>query len=221
MIGSALVALLLAQSQIPQQSDPPYTSTSPTRLGDNMPRPQERSPTDPASVVQMQEFGRCVARHLPTRAAAVLRMDFTAAPFGEALRKLAHADLGCMPRGKQARFAPVLFAGALAEELLSRNGDLTVALTYDPAKAPVKAISESDMVASCVARTSPGEVAGLFATRAASDAESVAIRALVPAVQQCVSTGQQARFNRPGLRAILATASYRIVQSGNAPAQPS
>ncbi|MFC3213003.1 hypothetical protein [Novosphingobium panipatense] len=36
---------------------------------------------------------------------------------------------------------------------------------------------------------------------------------LLPVVQQCVPKDQQAQFNRAGLRAILATASYRMVEA--------
>ncbi|MBB5713555.1 hypothetical protein [Sphingomonas aerophila] len=214
MIGAVLVTLMLAQSQIPQQSDPPYVSASPTRPGEAQRPFAGRMPSDPASLVQMQAFGRCVARHAPTKAAALLRMNFTEPQFGSAVRKLAWSDNGCVPRGKRAQFAPELFAGAMAEELLSHTTNMASALTYDPSRPPVKAMNDSDLVASCVARTSPRDVAALFATPPASAAEATAIRGLTPVVERCVADGRQARFNKPGLRAILATAFFRIVQSG-------
>ena len=213
MIGAVLVTLMLVQSQTPQLSDPPFEPASPTRPGEFRPQLAERVPTDPASVTRMQALGRCVAHRLPIKAAAVLRMDFNTPQYRYELRKLALSDHSCMPRGKQARFAGVLFAGALAEGLLSRNANVADALTYDPSKPTVKALSDSDLVASCVARRSPRDVAALFATPAASAAEATAIRGLTPVVENCVAAGQQARFNRPGLRAILATASYRIGKS--------
>ena len=213
MIGAVLVTLMLAQSQTPQQSDPPYVSASPTRIGEARTRSARSVTADSTSAIRMQALGRCVAQRLPTESAALLRMNVATPQYRYAARMLAWSDRGCM-QGRQARFAPELFAGALAEGLLSRTADVATALTYDPAKPPVKAIDDNDLVASCVARTSPRDVAALFATPAASAAEATAIRGLTPVIGQCVTTGRQARFNRPGLRALLATASFRIVQSG-------
>jgi hypothetical protein len=220
MIAVGIVALMLAQTQFPQQSDPPFVSASPTRPGENAQAARERSAADPASVAQMQAFGRCAARRLPVKAAALLRMDYTTPQYQQALKRLALSNSSCVPR-KQGRFAGVLFAGALAEELLSHTDKLADALAYDPGDPAVKAITETDLIAACVARTAPREVAGLFATPVASDAEKAAMRELSPVVEKCVATGQRARFNRPGLRAILATASYRIVEAGRGAATPS
>lgn len=213
MIGIVLGALL-GQSQIPQLPQQAYVSRSPTQPGDNLPQARAQAPSDRASVVRMQAFGQCVARRRPAQAAALLRMDFNTVEQRRALEKLAFSESDCIGRNRRAKFAGVLFAGALAEQLLSRTENLAAALAYDPAKPPVKALSESDYVASCVARTSPDKVAGLLAVPAASDAEKAALSGLAPIVQQCIRTGQQARFNRPGLRAILATASYRLVEAG-------
>lgn len=216
MIGLVLVSLFAAQSQTPQIPQQAYVSRSPTRLGDNAPRPEHSARVDPASVAQMQAFGQCVAQRQPAKSAALLQMDFNTPQFTRALKKLAFSESGCMRRSGRARFAGVLFAGALAEQLLARTDNLAGALAYDPAKPSVKTFSVTDYVAACVARTSPEKVAGLLAVPAASDAEGAAISQLSPVVQQCVPAGQQARFNRPGLRAILATASYRMVETGRA-----
>ncbi len=106
----------------------------------------------------------------------------------------------------------MIFTSALAEQLLSHTDDLAGALAYHPARRAVKTLSETDFIASCIARTSPKDVARLFATPAASAAEASVFGDLTPVIRQCVTTGQQARFNRAGLRAILTTAAYRIIE---------
>ena len=217
MIAAVIAALLLGQTQVPQGSDPVFASASPTRPGESGRAARERTASDPASLVEMQAFGRCAAKRVPAKAAALLQMDYTTPQYQQALRKIALSNTSCVP-GKHGRFAPVLFAGALAEGLLSNTNDLAGALAYDPSKTAVKTLGETDLIAHCVARTAPREVTALFATPAASDAEGAAIRTLAPTVEACVAKGQTARFNRAGLRAILATASYRIVEANRAPA---
>lgn len=76
--------------------------------------------------------------------------------------------------------------------------------------------SPSDYIAACVARTAPQKIATLLSTRATTGAEKLAMGELLPTVKECMPKGQEAHFNQPGLRAILATASYRIVQAGKA-----
>ncbi|MBB5711636.1 hypothetical protein [Sphingomonas xinjiangensis] len=216
MIGLVLLPLFAAQSQTPQLPQQAYVSRSPTRLGDNMPRPEQSPRLDPASVAQMQAFGHCVAMRQPAKSAALLQMDFNTPQYTRALKKLASSESSCIGRSAKVRFAGVLFAGALAEQLLARTDNLAGALAYDPAKPSVKTFSLTDYVAACVARTSPEKVAALLVTPAVSEAEQAAISQLAPVVEQCVPAGQQARFNRPGLRAILAAASYRMVEAGRA-----
>ncbi|GAA0442907.1 MULTISPECIES: hypothetical protein [Sphingomonas] len=213
MIATSIAALLLGQTQVPQESAPSLASASPNPAGETARPARARTAADPASLAEMQAFGRCAARRAPAKAAALLQMDYTTPQYQQALRKLALSNASCSP-GKQGRFAGVLFAGAVAEELLSHAGNLPEALAYDPAKTAVKTLGETDRTANCVARTASREVAALFATPVASEAERAAIRTLTPVVETCMAKGQTARFNYPGLRAILATASYRIVEAG-------
>ncbi|WP_313536302.1 hypothetical protein [Sphingomonas sp.] len=205
--------MILGQTQTPQVPQQTYQSRSPTIPGEAMARAQQTTALDPVAIRKMQAFGKCVAQRHPQQAAALLQMDFTSPQYQQGLRKLAISQKGCLGGNVRAQFAGVVFAGALAEQLLASTGDLASALTYDPAKAAVKTFSPSDYIAACVARTAPKDVAGLLAAPVATDTERNAIRQLVPVVQQCTSNGQQARFNQPGLRAILATASYRIVMA--------
>lgn len=207
MIGLVLGSLLSMMSPLPAHVD------SNRHLQDS-PR------SDPASVVEMQAFGRCVARHQPKKAATLLRMDFTAPEYNRAMRKLAFGEPSCLQpgiAGVRARFSLVLFAGALAEQLLSRIENLATRLVYDPAKPAVKTFSPTDYMAACASRTASDKVARLFATAATSAAEAAALAELTPTVQRCLPAGQTARFNRPGLRAILATATYRMVEANKAP----
>lgn len=220
MIAAAIAALMLAQAQPSQPSEPAVVPASTPPSGESARAARDRPAADPASLAEMQEFGRCAARRRPAKAAALLQMDYTTPQYQQALKRLAMSNSSCAPH-QQGRFAGVLFAGALAEELLSHTDGLADALTYHPGDPTVQTISETDLIAACVARTAPGEVAGLFATPAASAAETAVMRTLAPAVEKCVATGQRARFNHPGLRAILATASYRIVEAGRGSATKS
>ncbi|MFC6620067.1 hypothetical protein [Novosphingobium panipatense] len=213
MIGLLLVALLSAQSHDLPPAGQAHVSQASVKAEGAPAKPSERARVDPASAAQMQAFGRCVAQRQPARAAALLQMDFNTPQFNGALKKLALSEAGCLGLSSKARFAGVLFAGALAEQLLAGTEDLAAALAYDPAGVPVRTFSLSDYIAACVARTAPDGVAGLLETPPASGAEETAMSQLLPVVQQCVPKDQQAQFNRAGLRAILATASYRMVEA--------
>lgn len=212
MIGVFLIGLVASQDL------PPASAASIVSEQASGEPPGTRGPlkhgADDAAVMRMQTYGRCAAQRQPSKAAAVLRMDFRTPEYRSALTKLATSEASCMGPDAKARFGSVLFAGALAEQLLGRHRDLAAALTFDPGRRPVQTFSQSDYMAACVARTSPEKVARLFATRWTSDAEKAAMTDLMPAVRACAPKGERFRFNLPGLRAILATASYRIAEAG-------
>lgn len=216
MIGLVLLSLFAAQDQTPQIPQQEYVSRSPSRLSDNISPARKTSALDAASVAQMHAFGTCVAQRQPARSAALLKMDFNTPQFSQALKKLAFSESRCIGRNTRARFAGVLFAGALAEAFLERTDNLAGALAYEPGKPAVKTFSVTDYIAACVARSAPDKTSVLLSAPAASEAEKTAISQLKPVVEQCTPAGQQARFNNPGLRAILATSAYRIVEAGKA-----
>lgn len=135
-IGLVLVGLCLAQGQSLMPSEQGYFLEAAPEQGSDKQGSKKRRPADIASVAHMQAYGRCVAQRQPAKAAAILGMDFTKPEYRRALKKLAISEASCLKGSSRAEFAGVLFAGALAEQLLTRTNDLGAALVYDPGKKP-------------------------------------------------------------------------------------
>ena len=160
---------------------------------------------------EMQKFGTCVADASPVKAAKTLRMDFSSNTYESALRNLAQANDDCFRRRRDAmRSHNLSFAGAIAERLVERDpSPLNVRLMKSSAAQP-NPKAPSDAIAFCVVRSAPDDVAKLFATDVATDAERSAVQALQPVTKAC-SKGPQLATTDEGLRAMLATAAFRIV----------
>jgi hypothetical protein len=174
---------------------------------------RERNPPSPQARAAIDAFGRCVARRSPARAAETLARDFRSHTYRSALRNLARANESCFRRRGRMRSSELLFAGAMAEELLAVNPELlNVRLARAALRPATPARSESDWTAICVVRSVPDDVARLFATAVASEAEAVALGALAIALSPCNRTGRSLEVSGPGLRAILATAAFRSVR---------
>ena len=86
------------------------------------------------------------------------------------------------------------------------------AVAYDAAKAPIAARSAAEMTSICVLRAEPAKSYAIFRTEPTSAEESHAMQAIAPALMNCVKAGQKMSFNKPGLRASLALAAYRLTQ---------
>ena len=162
---------------------------------------------------QMDRFGTCVADRSPDKSAQTLSMDFRSSSYKSAMRALARANEDCFRRYRDAMRANNLsFAGAIAERLMERD---SVPLNMRIVKASATAAaarSPSDAIAICVVRSAPDDVARLFATDVASDGEKSAIGSLQLATRLC-SRGQQLETTVEGMRAMLATAAFRTVNS--------
>ena len=179
-------------------------------------------PIDKFAVEIMHSYGRCVARRDPRRARELLAMDYQTEDYSKALRRLADRNSSCVPSAGRLKFNSVLFAGALAEALIkseTKGADLTQRITIDPQKVAVPLRSELDDMALCTIAESPAESAHLIATKPMSPEESQAIRALAPALTQCLRKGMTVTFNRPALRSVMALTAWRIVTTPRS-AQP-
>ena len=160
---------------------------------------------------EMQKFGICVADASPEKASKTLLMDFRSNTYESALRNLAKANDDCFRRRKDAMRAHNLsFAGAIAERLIERDASPLNARLIRGSAVPANPRTPSDAIAFCVVRSAPDDVAKLFATDVATDAERAAVQALQPVTKAC-SQGQQLTTNNEGLRAMLATAAFRTV----------
>ncbi len=172
----------------------------------------------PAARRELEQWAGCVARNNPGETARVLRMDFTTGAYGRAMRMLSQGDRGCIRFRGTLRSAGLLFAGEMAESLLeSDSTPLVSRLAKASAGAATPSYSFTDKVAICVVRSVPNDVAALFATARASAEETASLNALATPMALCAraaSARQPIAVNPAGLRAMLATASFRSIANG-------
>ena len=181
-------------------------------------REREPAGSTAASQQMLHTFGACVADRRPAQAAGILALDYTTPQYQSALRRLAGDHETCAGRAN-GKFNGLLFAGALAERLIQRQGgDVAAVLAADRTAAPLLARGETEVTALCIAQAAPRETIALFATTPGTPEETAAFQPIGPALVGCVKAGQQMHLNKPGLRAMLATASWRLAQSRGAPA---
>ena len=189
-------------------------------LGAPLPAQASQSPerVTAEGLAELHEYSRCVVFNRPTQARQVLAMDPETPRFNEALTGLIHRLNGCT-HGRLAA-NQLLFVGSLAEQLLKRQGslDLASATAHNPSRPALRARDEADYMAMCLVRAQPSKVADLFDARPGSAEEGAAVTAIQPHLAGCMTAGQSMRLNRAGLRAVLAWASFRLINHNSAPA---
>jgi hypothetical protein len=216
MITTLLAVAMLVQdapqpSQGPLSADfPPERSLSPAH--DLFYEDENKS--TPEARIAIHGFGACVADGSTELASETLRSDFTNRSYRTSLRRLVRANESCFRQRGRLRSGGLLFAGAMAERLLKRNPQpLNVRLARAAMKPATPAYSPSDQIAICVVRGVPDETGQLLASDVGSEAEAAAVRALAPAIAACSASAAKLESNVGGLRAILATAAYRSIDS--------
>jgi len=175
----------------------------------------------PEARLAIEAYGKCAAEKAPEEANRLLTMDFTSSGYSTGLRLLSQdvarrCARGAVPIGSAMRSASVLFSGAMAEALLeAETTPLNVRLVRSVgAESP--SYSPTDAVAQCLARSLPDQVAMLFATVPASEAEAAATAPLLQAVPACARAAgieAQVELSVPAVRAMTATAAYRLIAS--------
>ena len=202
MIGLALPLLTLAEAAQQQKSPLP--------------------PSPPEALQEVHRVGACVADRDPTSAGRMLAMDYTTVAYRKAMDRLVDDNRSCFARRSWMRSNRVLIAGAIAERLLSKNGSpVNVQLARAASRPAVAARSPSDQMAICIVRSVPDDVARLFASPVASEAEAAAATSLSTALSRCTAPGPALDATPAGLRSILATAAYRSVWASAPVAAPS
>jgi hypothetical protein len=167
----------------------------------------------------IEAYGKCTAEREPGEANRLLTMDFSSSRYRSGLRLLAEEAARSCARdivgpGNLMRSANLLFSGALAEALLEADATPLNARLARSAAVEAPSYSPTDAVAQCLARSLPDQVAALFATAPGSDAETAAAAPLAQAVPACArAAGIRAQLDLsvPALRAMIATAAYRLV----------
>lgn len=104
----------------------------------------------------------------------------------------------------------------MAERLLTEKvpaDRFAAAAAYDTAKAPIAARNDMELISICVVRAEPARTYAIFDTDPTSPDEAHAMQAIAPALTNCIKAGQQVALNKPGLRASLALAAYRLTRS--------
>ena len=173
---------------------------------------EDENRSSPQARAAIHGFGACVAERSSDLAAETLRRDFTTRGYRASLQRLTRANEDCFRKHGRLRSAGLLFAGALAEQLMQRNTEpLNVRLARAALQPATRAYAVSDQVAICVVRSMPDEAGKLFATEVGGTEEAAALQALAPAVSTCSAPRRRLEANAGGLRAILATAAFRSI----------
>lgn len=174
-------------------------------------------PSTPEALRAAQQFGACVADASTAKASATLAQDFRTPAYRRAIDQLVEANRLCPSfRGyTRLRVSRLLFAGAVAERLLERDGKpVNVALAKAAAGPAASSYAPTDTAAVCVVRSTPDEVGKLFATEVATPEEAAMAKALQPVMARCLSN-RPIEISTDGLRAMLATAAFRSVHAAS------
>ena len=177
---------------------------------------------DKVSRVALEQWAGCIARSNAGEATRVLTMDFKQPAYGRAMLMLSQESRDCARfRGKLSA-AGLLFAGEMAEALLERPGEAIAAKLARAAGGPATpSFSFTDKVAICTVRSAPDDVARLFASARDSAEETSALSGLTATMGLCAKAAEARKplsINPAGLRAMLATAAFRSVETAKASA---
>jgi hypothetical protein len=178
-------------------------------------KPLYGQPSDDLSVQAIHNFAECVADTTPRGAEELLALDYRSAEYGKRLDRLTqgHADGRCTYASRM-QFDGVLLAGGMAERLLVEKvkpESFSRLVVYDATKGPIQARSAMEMTSICVVRAEPAKTFAIFRSDPTSADESHAMQAIAPTLMSCIKAGQKITLNKPGLRASLALAAYRLV----------
>lgn len=177
--------------------------------------PLSRTPDD-LSVQAVHNYAACIADTTPRGAVELLALDYRSPEYAKKMHALAqgHNDGRCISTSFM-RSSQVLLAGGMAERLLlarAKPAYFPSLVAYDATKPPIAVRNPAEMTAICVVRAEPSKTFTLFQTEPTTKDETRAMQAIGPALLDCVKAGQKMSFNKPGLRAMLALAAYRLAQ---------
>lgn len=215
MIGTALLLLLAAQSQAQQQQ--PLRQEGPSDWAEPV-ADTYNLPNGPAARETIQRYGECVVKASPDKASKLLAMDFTSSSYRSGLRSLALNNSGCFGRRGKMRASNLMFAASVSEALLARDASPLNARLARAASGPsAPTYSPSDAAAMCTVRSAPDDVSALLNAAVASEAEKAAAVPVAAVFARCAQGGKAVSTTVEGLRAIMATAAFRSINSGVTP----
>jgi hypothetical protein len=170
----------------------------------------------------VHNYGACVVSRTPEGARKLLAMDFNSPEYAEQARRYLAGNDRCMPFDARLQSSRLLFAGAMAEALLKldvKHDQLPQRLAYDPARETIVARSPMEDMALCTVLQAPKETAKIFDTDPATSDEVEAMTPIGGVLGECLKKDMKLTVDKPGLRALLALAAWRIVNTPEAPAQ--
>jgi hypothetical protein len=172
---------------------------------------------DRLEVQAVHNFGACIVGYTPDGARRVLSLDYRSSDYERQLYALAKGhDDRCLLGGWRYKFAPSLVAGAMAEALLKsrvNSAELPKQLAFDPSRQPIEARGPLEEMALCAVMKDPQETVRIFGTEPATTAEAEAIRPMTGVLTKCLKKDTQVELNKPGIRALLALAAWRVINT--------
>ncbi|MBV8686649.1 MAG: hypothetical protein JOZ90_12145 [Alphaproteobacteria bacterium] len=209
-LAGALGLILLAAAAPPTPPAPPRPAAD---------------DSDPLALRRWYEHGRCLVKR---EGALAEKLLLAPADSRDYLRAFIAADKKAVCFDDQSALAPKLHSnatrGAIIEALLLRDFSAVgaprgrhVARTFPDGPPPPAGQFGADprwraflKLAECVVRAEPGSSFALFSTPVASPEETAAVRALVPAIGDCLPPGLEVPMRPSVLRSYLAEAAYRV-----------
>lgn len=185
------------------------TQTTPVIAADTSPI---EAPSSPEARLTLYKAASCLAKASTGEAASLLKMDFRSPTYRTKMDRLFGNNRQCIT-ARWIRSNRLLVAGDLAESLLADSQEkVNVRLAKLPPDISIAPRTPTDAVAFCVARSDPNGVGKLFSTTVASTEEATAATALGIALNRCNQTGKAISTSPSGLRAMVATATYRLLE---------
>lgn len=173
----------------------------------------------PRAALAVHELARCVFLAEPNRVRTLLTMRQADSRYASTFQHLVERN-ACLAAGTLSTNNRI-FKGALAEFALFRDlgGEpLAAHVGDDPALPPIRTSDESEIMSICVVRARPEQVEALFQTEPSSRSETAALQAIAPTLPGCLRRGARAELDRSSLRAMLASAAFRLADRGHAEA---
>ena len=170
----------------------------------------------PRAALAVHELARCLFVAEPDRVRSVLTMSPSDARYASTFQHLIERN-ACLTTGALSANDRVL-KGALAEFALLgdlRGQPLAPRVADDPALPPILVADESEVMSICVVRAVPEQVQALFQTEPSSRSETSTLQAIAPALPGCLRSGARAELDRSSLRAMLASAAFRLTERSN------
>ncbi len=179
-----------------------------------VPHVSAQSRDDMLAQRELDRMASCLANRRGDEAKAIYSDFYGKSEFNLLMSELVLGTNGCSPSGMM-RIGPVAMSGALAEALISKEGEsrlklLSMSVLGEMPLAP----TAQDAVATCVVRGAPHLVAKLLDTGVATAKQQEAIGNLQPVLGYCIAQSDDAerlQFSEYGFRSIVAIAAYRQI----------